>query len=95
MKKHILLLLLLPLLAVCCNDLSDIENRIDAVEQQVKSLQETVDALEMAYNNSLAISSVEPLQTTTGGWVITFSNGKVVEIVNGQENESDIDASTN
>ena len=83
MKKHILLLLLLPLLAVCCNDLSDIENRIDAVEQQVKSLQETVDALEMAYNNSLAISSVEPLQTTTGGWVITFSNGKVVEIVNG------------
>ena len=57
MKKHILLLLLLPSLAVCCNDLSDIENRIDAVEQQVKSLEETVDALEMAYNNSLAINS--------------------------------------
>ena len=67
-----------------CNDTSDIDNRLDVMEQQVKNLQEAVDVLEMAYNNSLAINSIEPLLTTSaGGWVITFSNGKTIEIVNG------------
>lgn len=84
MKKHILLFLLLSLIFGSCNDTSDIENRLDVMEQQVKSLQEAVDALEMAYNNSLAINSIEPLLTTSaGGWIITFSNGKTIEIVNG------------
>ena len=83
MKKHFLLFLLLPLFLGSCNDLSDIENRVDAMEQQVKNLQETLDALEKACNNSLAINSVEPLLTTNGGWVITFSNGKTIEVVNG------------
>lgn len=52
------------------------------------NLQEAVDALEMAHNSDYAISDIEPMHNTTGGWVITFSNGKSIEIVNGAKEYS-------
>ena len=87
MKKYLyLLLLLLPIMNNSCNDLSDIEERLDVLEQQVTDLQQTVDALEMAYNNGFSISNIEPLQDGADGWIMTFSNGKIIRIVNA-ENE--------
>lgn len=83
MNKYLFLLLLLfSIINSSCNDLSGIEERLDALEQQVNNLQETVGALEMAYNNGLVISSVEPLDKSSDGWVMTFTNGKSIKIAN-------------
>ena len=89
MRKYLLsFLLLLSVVNNSCNDLSDIEGRLDILEQKVMNLQEAVDALEMAHNSGYAISDIEPMHNTTGGWVITFSNGKSIEIVNGAKEYS-------
>ena len=73
-----LCLLLSYLLTTCYGaDLDDLDNRITSVEEQVKALQEKVNAMRW----------VKSVATVSGGFRIVFDDDSSFDIVNGREDK--------
>ena len=68
-----------------CTDLTEVEGRLDVLEQEVSDIQDAIEALQVAYQNGKVIKSVEPSQNSNGGWIITFSDGQSIELTNGAD----------
>ena len=89
MRKLFVVYALLCLIC-SCTDVSDFENRLDKLEQEVSDLKEAITVLDKACKDSKSIKSVEPLDNPSGGYVITFSDDKTIEIINGDNGEDGI-----
>ena len=85
------LLFLATIIANSCTNLDDVENRLDALEEEVSQIQDAIKALEDAYSDGKVILSVEPSQKEEGGWVINFSDGTSIELLNGSDGKDGLD----
>ena len=85
------LLFLATIIANSCTNLDDVENRLDALEEEVSQIQDAIKALEDAYSDGKVILSVEPSQKEEGGWVINFSDGTSIELLNGADGKEGLD----
>jgi hypothetical protein len=85
------LLFLATIIANSCTNLDDVENRLDALEEEVSQIQDAIKALEDAYSDGKVILSVEPSQKEEGGWVINFSDGTSIELLNGADGKDGLD----
>ena len=86
-----LLLVAAMLLTNSCTSLTDVENRLDNLETEVTEIKEAVSALQKAQEEGKSISSVEPSEKPSGGWVITFSDGQSIELLNGTDGQDGTD----
>lgn len=89
MKRFLVFTSALLMLLVGCSkvDYDEIFNRLDNLEEDVKDLQETVNAqriLLSALANGLTINS---LVETADGYVVTFSDGSTMTINHGEKGE--------
>lgn len=67
-----------------CQNLDDTKDRLDVVEVTVSSLQSAHQALHDAYSQAKIIQTVTANNdAAVGGWVITFTDGSKIAIVNG------------
>ena len=95
MKKSFVALMLAIAAAVACqpeyddsalnNRIDEIEGRVDALAEDVATLQLNVDAmtsLANALKNGLYITAVTPIEN---GYTITFSDNSVISILNGED----------
>ena len=85
MKKYILLLLLATLALVSCTDLDEVNSRLDQLETDVKDLKSALEALQRAYDDGKIISRVDPINSETGGWKVTFSDNSTISLLNGAD----------
>ena len=74
-----------------CTNLDDVENRLDVLEDEVAQMQDAIKAMEDAYGDGKVILSVEPSQKEEGGWVICFSDGTSIELLNGADGKDGLD----
>ena len=81
--------LLLTLVAVMffnsCTSLTEVEERLDLLEEDVSQIKDALNALDDAYRDGKVIMSVEPSLKEEGGWVIIFSDGTSIELQNGSD----------
>lgn len=74
-----------------CSDLTEIENRLDSIESEIKKFDSLIEGLnknvESLYylKDGNVITSVEE---TADGWKITLSDGRELELVNGADGEA-------
>lgn len=59
------------------------ENRLDAIEQNISDLQSAVTKLQSAYDSGKIITSVTPIDEGNGGWKITFSDNSYICLTDG------------
>lgn len=96
------LLYLLPTMALLvatlfqsCQKFDEIYGRLDALETTVSDLQSALEALQLAYRDGKIIKAVDPLTTDErGGWVITFSDGSQISLINGEDGQKGEDGFT-
>ena len=67
-----------------CNNLDEVNDRLDNLEENVSQFQKAVQELQRAAESRKIVSSVVPLQTEEGGWIITFSDNTSITLRNGQ-----------
>ncbi|MBR2170391.1 MAG: hypothetical protein IJ952_08560, partial [Alistipes sp.] len=71
MKKFLWTIIIVLMTGGSCTDLTEVEGRLDVLEQEVSDIQDAIEALQVAYQNGKVIKSVEPSQNSNGGWIIT------------------------
>ena len=90
--KKLFLLFLLPLsLLLSCTDLSDVEKRLDKVEEEVSDIKSAIAALQESYSSGKIITDVQPLQNLPGGWRFIFSDGSYIDLLNGADGNDGAD----
>lgn len=67
---------------VACQQITDLESRVDNVESQISSLNTQLAAIQKAIADNVSVTKVE---TTANGYVIYFSNGTTATITNGKD----------
>ena len=78
-----------------CQNLDSIYDRLDQLETSVSDLQSTCKLLQAAYDQGKIIKSVKPLTNhDTGGWLIVFSDGSEIIVINGNDGQDGIDGIT-
>lgn len=84
MKKilSILALCLAFVAGVSCQQLNDLESRMDSAESQISNLNSQLAAIQKAMADNVTVTKVE---TTATGYVIYFSNGTTATITNGKD----------
>ena len=85
MKNKILLLLftIISTAYTSCTDLTEVEDRLDVLEQEVINIKDAIKVLQSAFESGKIIKSVEPLENPNDGWIITFTDGNSIELKNG------------
>ncbi len=68
-----------------CTSLTDVEDRLDVLEEEVSKIKNAIEALDDAYDRGKVITSVEPSEKEVGGWLVTFSDGTSIELLNGAD----------
>ena len=69
-----------------CTSLDEVNGRIDGVEKDIKNLQVAIKQLQQAYDAGKMVRSYSPIEATEGGndgWLITFSDGASITLLNG------------
>lgn len=90
--KKLFLLFLLPLsLLLSCTDLSDVEKRLDKVEEEVSDINSAIAALQESYSSGKIITDVQSLQNLPGGWRFIFSDGSYIDLLNGADGKDGAD----
>lgn len=79
------MLLVAAVICNSCTDLTNVENRLGAVEKDVANLQTALKDLKSAYEKGKIIKTVEPTDSASGGWVVTFSDGQSIALLNGKD----------
>ena len=74
-----------------CTSLTDVEDRLDVLEEEVSKIKNAIEALDDAYDRGKVITSVEPSEKEVGGWVVTFSDGTSIELLNGADGKDGAD----
>ncbi|MBR4160170.1 MAG: CotH kinase family protein [Bacteroidaceae bacterium] len=87
--KRIGMLLLVAAMLICgsCTSLTEVEERLDYLEQEVGDVKEAMVALQKAQEQNKSVKSVEPSENVLGGWIITFTDGQSIELLNGADGE--------
>ena len=80
--KRIISLVVLLMALVACTDLSDVESRLNSLEERVDGLEAAVAALRKAYDEGRIITAVT---RSADGWLITFSDESTIDLVNGRD----------
>lgn len=62
------------------DDISSLDDRVTNIEEAVRSLKD-------AFNSGKIISSVAPIETDVGGYLISFSDGTTIKLNNGKDGE--------
>lgn len=102
MKKLFLLLAAVGVLFTACEyDDTELNNRIDGIEERLQELEETIEALNQdilgvqtlveAMKNNVYISRIEEGET---GYTIFFTNGDSIVISDGKDGEAGADGTT-
>ena len=65
------------------SDINDLQNRLDSLELRVSDIESAVEIFEELHANGALINSIEPSDEQAGSWVITLSDGRVMQVYNG------------
>ncbi len=76
------------------SDVDSLKKDVDELKVRVETLEDLVDELEKSIDAGSLISSVDPLVAPKDGWLITFSDGKSIEINHGKSGADGEDGST-
>ena len=85
MRRLVYILASVVMMFVSCTDLSDVEKRLDRIEGEISDINSAIEALNLSYSNGKVITDVQPSQQSVGGWIITFSDGTFIELLNGAD----------
>lgn len=77
MKRFLLYFITCVLVISCSYDDSDLRKELGQLREELDRLKEQVSQIQQVLSSGWAVTSVEE---TSDGWVITFSNGKTLEI---------------
>ena len=77
-----------------CNDLDEVNSRLDTLEKTVFDMQSAIKALEQAYKDGKFIKDIKAIEGETGGWTIFFSDNTSINIVNGTDGNNGNDGKT-
>lgn len=80
MKRFLLYFITCALVISCSYDDSDLRKELGQLKEELDRLKEQVSQIQQVLSSGGAVTSVEE---TSDGWVITFSNGKTLEIKQG------------
>ena len=90
MLKKLLLLVTATIILTSCerienieSDIDDLQNRLDSLELRITDVENAVEVFEELHANGALINSVEPSDEQAGSWVITLSDGRVMQVYNG------------
>lgn len=89
LKKLCLFLAIITALTSCEriekieSDINDLQNRLDSLELRVTDIENAIDIFEELHANGALINSIEPSDEQAGSWVITLSDGRVMQVYNG------------
>lgn len=78
-------LLVFSFILTSCTSLDDVNKRLDTLEEDVSDIKTALQALQIAYDEGKVVSSVTPLSSAQGGWLITFSDGATIKLENGKD----------
>lgn len=65
------------------SNINDLQNRLDSLELRVSDIESAVEIFEELHANGALINSIEPSDEQAGSWVITLSDGRVMQVYNG------------
>ena len=65
------------------NDINNLQNRLDSLELRITNVENAVEVFEELHANGALINSVEPSDEQAGSWIITLSDGRVMQVYNG------------
>lgn len=65
------------------NDINNLQNRLDSLELRITDVENAVEIFEELHANGALINSVEPSDEQAGSWIITLSDGRVMQVYNG------------
>lgn len=85
--------LCLVFLIAACQNLDDINSRLDNVENEIVDIKTSIKLLEDAYNSGKVITNMTQLSDESGvstGWSITFSDDSSINILNGEKGNDGI-----
>lgn len=80
MKRFLLYFITCALVISCSYDDSDLRKELGQLKEELDRIKEQVSQIQQVLSSGGAVTSVEE---TSDGWVITFSNGKSLEIKQG------------
>lgn len=71
-----------------CSDLSEIENRLDSIESEIKKFDTLIEELNNNVESLYYLKDgnvITDVKETADGWEITLSNGRIIELKNGTD----------
>ena len=87
-KRLLIMACIMVITLSSCQSLEDIYSRLDNIEEEVNNLKSSVMALQEAYKQGKIIKSITPFaDEKAGGWLVTFSDGHSIRIVNGVDGQ--------
>ena len=70
------------LLASGCG-MDEVKSDIDDLKKRVKNLETLTEALDKKIEDGVFVTNVKPLEAPKSGWLVEFTNGNPIEILNG------------
>ena len=90
MLKKLLLLFTATLILTSCerienieSDIDDLQNRLDSLELRITDVENAVEIFKELHANGALINSIEPSDEQAYSWTITLSDGRVMQVYNG------------
>ena len=90
MIKKLLLFIVATIMLTSCerienieNDINNLQNRLDSLEMRITDVENAVEIFEELHANGALINNIEPSDEQAGSWVITLSDGRVLQVYNG------------
>lgn len=77
----------------CTYDDSELREQLSEHEQRISAVEEAVDRLDSLYSSGAMITSVTPMENNAG-WIIQFSDGESLNIMNGADGAAGADGRT-
>ena len=85
MKISNIFLTIVAALFFSCTDLDSIEDRLDILENKTGAIEQSLSQLEQAVKDQKTISSITKITSGSGGWIVKFTDGETINILNGEE----------
>ena len=90
MLKKLILCIVATIILTSCerienieSDINNLQNRLDSLELRVSNLESAVEIFEELHANGALINDIKPSDKDAGSWVITLSDGRILQVYNG------------
>lgn len=86
-------IVILALFLFSCSGFDDVRSRLDHLEAEVRDLKTALFVLEQASKDGKIITTITPIESEiSSGWIIVFTDGTSITILNGENGDSIIDS---